>query len=69
MLEREVSNLKEELDELKLTHKTKVQDLESQQNVYIQQIIVMKLKVAQSEMKAAEKEHLYNQLKKKLKNV
>lgn len=27
----------------------------------------MKLKVAESEMKAAEKEHLYNQLKKKVK--
>lgn len=29
----------------------------------------MKLKVAESEMKAAQKEHLYNQLKKKLKTV
>lgn len=53
MLEREVSNLKEELDEIKLTHKTKVEDLETEQNEYVQEIIVMKLKVAESEMKAA----------------
>ncbi len=64
-----MSNLKEELDELKLTHKSKTEDMENEQNEYIQEIIVMKLKVAESEMKAAEKEHLYNQLKKRLKIV
>lgn len=69
MLERDVSNLKEELEEVKLTNKVKIESLETEQNEYIQEIIVMKLKVAESEMKAAEKEHLYNQLKKKLKGV
>lgn len=33
---------------------------------YIEEIITMKLKVANAEMKASEKTHLYNQLKKKL---
>lgn len=57
------------MEELKLTHKSKIEDMETEQNEYVQEIIVMKLKVAESEMKAAEKEHLYNQLKKKLKMV
>lgn len=34
-------------------------------NGYIQEIIEMKLKCANAEMKASEKTHLYNQLKKK----
>ena len=34
-------------------------------NEYIQVIIKMKLSVAESEMKAAEKTYLYNQLRKK----
>lgn len=38
-------------------------------NGYIQQIIEMKLKVANAEMKASEKTYLYNQLKKKYKVV
>ena len=66
MLERQISNLKEELEELKITYKSKTEDLENEQNEYIQQIIIMKVKVAESEMRAAQKEHLYNQLKKKV---
>lgn len=69
MLEREISNMKEEIEELKITFKVKIEDMETEQNEYIQQIIKMKLKVAESEMNAAEKEHLYNQLKKKMKIV
>ena len=67
MLQREVSNMKEEVEELKITHKVKVEDMETEQNQYIQEIISMKLKVANSQMYAAEREHLYNQLKKKMK--
>lgn len=38
---------------MKITHKAKVDDMQTEQNEYVQEIIVMKLKVAESEMKAA----------------
>lgn len=39
--------------------------MEIEQNDYIQTIIDMKMRCAESEMKAAESQHLYSQLKKK----
>ncbi len=38
---------------MKLTHKVKLQSMEAEQKEYIDEIIAMKLKVAESEMKAA----------------
>ena len=38
---------------MKLTDKVKLQSMEAEQKEYIDEIIAMKLKVAESEMKAA----------------
>lgn len=65
ILEREISNLREEIDSLKLLHSSKVEGLENECGDYIQEIIKMKLKVADSEMRSLEKENQCAQMKKK----
>ena len=61
-----MDNLKEEVKDMKEAQERKVADMESEMTEYIQEIIRMKMVVAESEMKASEKVHLYNQLKKKV---
>lgn len=61
-----MSDLKEQLEHIQSAFATERESLEAEQNVYIQEIITMKLKVAESEMRASEKEFLYSQLKKKM---
>ena len=65
LLEREVGDLKGEIEEIKEKYQHKIISMDEEMNGYIQQIIEMKLKVANAEMKASEKTFLYNQIKKK----
>lgn len=65
-LRRIVDDLETENEELKVKHRSKVENLEVEMNDYIKVIIDMKLSVAEYEMKASEKMYLYNQLKKKM---
>jgi hypothetical protein len=51
---------------MKLSHSAKLEAIELEQNDYIQTIITMKVKCAESEMKASEKEYLYTQMKRKM---
>ena len=64
-MKRTIDDLELENEELKIKQKNRVEDLETEMNEYIQVIIKMKLAVAESEMKAAEKTYLYNQLRKR----
>lgn len=66
LLERELADLKSEMEDEKKKYERETASLEEQMKGYIEEIITMKLKVANAEMKASEKTHLYNQLKKKL---
>ena len=66
LLERELADLKEEIETTKASHRVKDEGMESEQNEYIQTIIEMKMRCAEAEMRASEKEHLYSQLKKKM---
>lgn len=65
-LQRQISDLKEELELMKISHHSKLETMEEQQNSYIQTIIEMKIRCAQSEMKASESQYLYSKLKKKV---
>lgn len=66
LLERELADLKSEMEDEKKKYERETASLEEQMKGYIEEIITMKLKVANAQMKASEKTHLYNQLKKKL---
>lgn len=48
-----------------MSHNIKLESLASENEYYVETIIDMKVRCAESEMKASEKEHLYTQLKKK----
>ena len=52
-LERQISDLKEEMEGMRVTQSIKLEALELELNDYIQTIIEMKMKCAESEMKAS----------------
>lgn len=66
ILQRELSDLKEEIDSIKIVHANRLEAMEAEQADYIQTIIEMKMRCAESEMRASEKEFMYSQLKKKM---
>ena len=52
-LERQISDLKEEMEGMRINQSIKLEALELELNDYIQTIIEMKMKCAESEMKAS----------------
>jgi translation elongation factor EF-1beta len=66
ILQRELSDLKEEIDSIKIVNANRLEAMEAEQADYIQTIIEMKMRCAESEMRASEKEFMYSQLKKKM---
>lgn len=65
LLQRQILDLREELETLRLTQIARLEAAESENNYYVQTIIEMKMRCAESEMRASEKEHLYLQLRKR----
>lgn len=51
-MEREISDLKEELESMRVSQNIKLEAMEAEQNHYIQTIIEMKVRCAESENKA-----------------
>lgn len=52
-MERQISDLKEEMEGMRINQSIKLEALELELNDYIQTIIEMKMKCAESEMKAS----------------